>query len=198
LIVDEINRGDVARILGETITLIEEDKRGQNFCVTLQQSGEQFFVPENLYLLGTMNTADKSISLMDLAIRRRFLFFPCYPNPDVLDQSSTHLREINGVRLSQILVGINQRLVEAGIDRDRTLGHSYFMIKKDSPDPLDALKDRFMYEIIPLLEEYFYADRSRLYTVLGDLVDDLGQPNEEILENPERLFEALQKLRIAD
>lgn len=198
LIVDEINRGDVARILGEAITLIEADKRGKQFCVTLQQSGEPFYVPENLYLLGTMNTADKSISLMDLAIRRRFLFFPCYPDPDVLDQSSAHVREIKGIRLSQMLVGINQRLMEAGIDRDRVLGHSYFMIKKDSPEPLDALRDRFIYEIIPLLEEYFYADRSRLGIILPGLVDDLGQSNEDVFENPERLIEAFLKLRIAD
>lgn len=198
MIVDEINRGDVARILGEAITLIEADKRGERFSVTLQQSGEPFFVPKNLYLLGTMNTADKSISLMDLAIRRRFLFFPCYPDPDVLDQSTAHVREVKGVRLSQMLVGINQRLMEAGIDRDRVLGHSYFMIKKEAPEPLDALRDRFIYEIIPLLEEYFYADRSKLGTILPGLVDDLGQSNEDVFENPERLIEAFLKLRIVD
>jgi hypothetical protein len=196
LIIDEINRGDVARILGEIITLIEGDKRGENHAILLQQSGKDFFVPDNLYLLGTMNTADKSISLMDLAIRRRFLFYPCLPNPDLLDEDKQFHSEIDGISLSRLLLGLNQRLVEVGVDRDRILGHSYLLISKDNENPLEILMNRIIYEIIPLVEEYCYADRSIMGRILGDLVDDIGAVNTDSFDDPKRFVETLKTLEI--
>lgn len=194
LIIDEINRGDVARILGELITLLEGDKRGELYQVVLQQSGETFFVPENLYILGTMNTADKSISLMDLAIRRRFLFHYFPPNPDVLDEGRDFLDEVENIRLSRLLIGLNQRLMDVGVDRDRVLGHSFFLISRETTAPLLTLKNRFRYEIVPLVEEYCYADRSLVARVLGDLVEANGAVNADVLEDDERFLSALQVL----
>lgn len=192
IIIDEINRGDVARILGELITILEGDKRGELYTTILQQSGESFFVPQNLYLLGTMNTADKSISLMDLAIRRRFLFHYFPPDPDVLDEGKDFLDEIGNVRLSRLLIGLNQRLMDVGVDRDRVLGHSFFMVPAETPTPLNTLRNRFRYEIIPLVEEYCYADRSSMARVLGDLVEPSGAVNTDVLEDDEMFLAALR------
>jgi 5-methylcytosine-specific restriction protein B len=194
LVIDEINRGDVARILGELITLIEGDKRGEEHSVLLQQSGKDFFVPDNLYILGTMNTADKSISLMDLAIRRRFLFYPCLPDPDLLDEGRNFLSEIEGIHLSDLLVGLNQRLVEVGVDRDRILGHSYFLIQKEVISPLEVLMNRMRYEIIPLVEEYCYADRSVMSRVLGGLVEDSGAVNSDVFDDHSAFIDAVKGL----
>ncbi len=194
LIIDEINRGDVARILGELITLLEGDKRGPSYSATLQQSGDVFYVPENLYVLGTMNTADKSISLMDLAIRRRFLFQYFPPNPDVLDEAKGFLSEVAGIRLSSLLIGLNQKLMNIGVDRDRVLGHSFLLISKEALNPLATLKKRFQYEIIPLVEEYCYADRASMSRVLGDLVEANGLINVDVLEDEERFLSALEDL----
>lgn len=194
IIIDEINRGDVARILGELITLLEGDKRGELHQAVLQQSGQTFFVPDNLYVLGTMNTADKSISLMDLAIRRRFLFHYFPPDPDVLDEGKDFLDELENIRLSRLLIGLNQRLMDVGVDRDRVLGHSFFMIARETPAPLLTLKNRFRYEIVPLVEEYCYADRSLMARVLGDLVEANGAVNADVLDDDERFLSALQVL----
>ncbi|MBW1947528.1 MAG: AAA family ATPase [Deltaproteobacteria bacterium] len=194
IIIDEINRGDVARILGELITILEGDKRGEVYSIILPQSGERFFVPENLYVLGTMNTADKSISLMDLAIRRRFLFFYFPPDPDVLDKGKDFLDEIENIRLSRLLVGLNQRLMDVGVDRDRVLGHSFFMISAETPNPLRVLKNRIQYEIIPLIEEYCYADRASMKQVLGDLVDPIGAVDTDVLEDDEQFLATLRVL----
>jgi MoxR-like ATPase len=194
LIIDEINRGDVARILGELITLIEGDKRGPSYSATLQQSGDPFYVPRNLYVLGTMNTADKSISLMDLAIRRRFLFQYFPPNPDVLDEAKGFLSEVAGIRLSSLLIGLNQKLMDIGVDRDRVLGHSFLLISKEVLNPLATLKKRFQYEIIPLVEEYCYADRASMSRVLGDLVEANGLINVDVLDDEERFLSALKDL----
>ncbi|NWF54259.1 MAG: AAA family ATPase [Syntrophaceae bacterium] len=194
IIIDEINRGDVARILGELITLIEGDKRGQNYATLLPISKEPFWVPENLYILGTMNTADKSISLMDLAIRRRFLFYPLRSNPSVLEDNKDFHQEIQGISLSQVLIGINQRLLAAGIDRDRELGHSFLIIPKNKENPLEILRNRFMYEIYPLIEEYCYADRSLVEKILGQMVDQMGILDEEIFDNDEKFIDCLNAL----
>ncbi len=199
LIIDEINRGDVARILGELITLIEGDKRGPNYKVTLQQSGETgFYVPENLYILGTMNTADKSISLMDLAIRRRFLFQYFPPNPDVFDEGRGFCEEVGGVKLSRLLVGLNQKLMAMGVDRDRVLGQSFLLISKETPNPLATLRKHFQYEIIPLVEEYCYADRTAMTRVLGDLVEANGWINVDVLEDKERFLSTLKDLSYSE
>lgn len=194
LVIDEINRGDLARILGELITLIEGDKRGEDCCTILQQSGDKFHVPANIYILGTMNTADKSISLMDLAIRRRFLFRSCQPDPDILDTGKVFWNVIEDVRLSQLLIGLNERLVAAGVDRDRALGQSFLLIHKEKTKPLDVLRRRFRYEIIPLVEEYCYTDRSQMGAILGDLMDATGSVNTDVLEDDERFVAALRGL----
>ena len=196
LIVDEINRGDIARILGELITILEGDKRGPNYATILQQSGESFYVPENLYVLGTMNTADKSISLMDLAIRRRFLFIPCYADPDIFNEDKNFYAEVDGIRLSNLLIGINQKLIEAGVDRDRILGHSYLLISKQDQFPLETLINRMRYEIIPLIEEYCYSDRTLMKNMLSDLVSESGEVDSDIIEDPERFIETLKKIEI--
>jgi 5-methylcytosine-specific restriction protein B len=196
ILIDEINRGDVARILGELITYIEADKRGPGHQVTLQQSGEDFFVPDNIFVLGTMNTADKSISLMDLAIRRRFIFHYYPPDPEVLDNRKEFWDEVEGIRLSKLLIGLNQKLSDAGVDRDRLIGHSYFLVNKEDPTPLEILKTRFRYEIIPLVEEYCYSDRSLMGAVLPDIVDSVGNLNQEILEDDERFTRFLRAVSV--
>ena len=196
LIIDEINRGDVARILGEMITILEGDKRGPDYATILQQSGESFFVPENLYILGTMNTADKSISLMDLAIRRRFLFIPCNTNPDIFNEDKQFYAEIQGIDLSKLLIGINQKLMESGVDRDRLLGHSYLLIPQNDSDPVETLTNRIRYEIIPIVEEYCYADRTLMKNVLGELVDESGDVDKDVIEDPERFFSVLKTIEI--
>ena len=194
VIIDEINRGDLARILGELITLIEKDKRRDSCKTVLPLSGEEFHVPANLYLLGTMNTADKSISLIDLAIRRRFLFYYMPPDPSVLDDGRDYLAEIEDVKLSALLIGINQRLVMNGIDRDRTLGHSYLLIPCDTEKPLEILRNRFRYEIIPLIEEYCYANRSLMKKILEDLVEHDGSVNIDDIDEDDKFMKTLAKL----
>ena len=194
VIIDEINRGDIARILGELITLLEGDKRGKQYGTYLQQSGELFYVPVEVYVLGTMNTADKSISLMDLAIRRRFIFYPLIPDPDVLAEDKDYFSEIEGLHLPSLLVNLNRRLEDTGVDRNRVLGHSYFLVAKESPEPLEILKNRLRYEVIPLVEEYCYTDMSLMTRIVGDLVEESGAVNIDVFDDNERLIGVLKKL----
>jgi len=194
LVIDEINRGDVARLFGELITLIEADKRTPEAARRLPYSQCDFWVPPNLHLLGTMNTADRSISLMDIAIRRRFSFVEFPPDPDVLDAGGIYLREIGGIELSALMQGINTRLLDAGVDRDRAIGHSYFLIPAEADSPLDTLCARLRYDVFPLIEEYCYADRSVIRRILGDLVTDRGEFDAEILDDEKGLLAALGKL----
>jgi 5-methylcytosine-specific restriction protein B len=161
LIIDEINRGNVAQIFGELITLIEEDKRLGNaeaLEVTLPYSKEKFGVPPNLYIIGTMNTADRSIEALDTALRRRFCFEEMYPRYD-LDELSI---EIAGVYLKDLLKKINDR-IEKLLDKDHMIGHSYFM----SINNIKDLKAVFQNKVIPLLQEYFFGDFGKIGLVLG-------------------------------
>lgn len=163
-IIDEINRGNVSKILGETITLIEESKRKgaeEELLVTLPYSGKKFGVPQNVYIIGTMNTADRSIATLDTALRRRFYFKEMLPNPDVFAGI-----EVGGVSISNLLERINKR-IEVLYDREHTIGHSYFMALKKDPS-IDALARIFENNIIPLLQEYFYEDYEKIRLVLGD------------------------------
>lgn len=194
LLIDEINRGDVARIFGELITLIEADKRSEAAASKLPYSQKSFWVPSNLHLLGTMNTADRSISLMDIAIRRRFCFVEYRPDPDVLVESPNHLREVEGISLAKLLAGINARLLDAGVDRDRAIGHSYFLISVKSPSPLGVVRERLRYDVLPLIEEYCYSDRPMMRRVVGDLVDDQGEFDHEILDDDQGLIKVLSEL----
>ena len=158
LIIDEINRGNVSAIFGELITLLEEDKRKGNPEHTeavLPYSGDNFSVPNNVYIIGTMNTADRSVEALDTALRRRFSFVEMQPNPEILSK-------VGNVDLKELLETINKR-IEVLIDKDHQIGHSYFI----GIQGLEDLKRTFKDKIIPLLEEYFYGDFGKIGLVLG-------------------------------
>jgi hypothetical protein len=162
LVIDEINRGNVSAVFGELITLIEHDKRigGDNeLTVTLPYSKDKFGVPSNLYIIGTMNTADRSIEALDTALRRRFSFVEMLP-----DSSKLEGKKIEGVDLSmkQLLEIMNER-IEVLVDRDHTIGHA-FLIDINS---IDELRNAFANKIIPLLQEYFYGNYRKMAMVIG-------------------------------
>lgn len=161
LIIDEINRGNISKIFGELITLIEPSKRiGAKDAITVElpYSKNKFGVPSNLYIIGTMNTADRSIALMDMAIRRRFDFIEMMPDYSLLKD-----KKINGIKIDKILETINKR-IECFYDRDHTIGHSYFLDIKS----MEELSDVFRNRIIPLLCEYFYDDWEKIRLILAD------------------------------
>jgi len=161
LIIDEINRGNVSQIFGELITLIEPDKRlgkEEELEVTLPYSKEKFSVPSNLYIIGTMNTADRSVEALDTALRRRFSFEEMAPDYSLLEGSTSE-----GIDLAELLKTINNR-IEGLLDKDHVIGHSYFLrVSKDEK----TLYDVFFDEIIPLLQEYFYGNFGRIALVIG-------------------------------
>ena len=161
VIIDEINRGNIAKIFGELITLIENSRRlGQKdeTCVTLPYSGERFEIPNNLYLIGTMNTADRSIQLLDTALRRRFAFIERMPNPE----HEYICRDINGINCSKLLEAINRRIA-ALLDREHQIGHTYLF----DVDSMEKLSDAMRNGIFPLLQEYFFDDWAKIRAVLG-------------------------------
>ena len=165
LIIDEINRGNIAKILGELITLIEPSKRigkSEGLQLTLPYSGESFGVPRNLYIIGTMNTADRSIALLDTALRRRFEFVEMMPDSEYLkDKKISDSR--NTIELDRLLESMNNR-IEFLLDREHTIGHSYFMDVESIEDLCKVFKNK----IIPLLQEYFYDDYAKIIAVLND------------------------------
>lgn len=185
LIIDEINRGNVAQIFGELITLIEPSKRLDNseemkailpYSSAQKGKPEYFGVPNNLYIIGTMNTADRSVEALDTALRRRFSFEEMMPKPELLRD-----KELCGVKLSDLLTTINQRIV-ALKDREHQIGHSYFMGLKTESDLKDVFKDK----IIPLLQEYFYGDYKKIYYVLGPgFVEKKTEKTIFAIENPD-------------
>lgn len=171
LIIDEINRGNISKIFGELITLIEDTKRsgeGQDEAleVVLPNSGDSFTVPNNLYLIGTMNTADRSLAMMDTALRRRFDFVEMMPKPELFNEIT-----VNGIDLEELIRKMNQR-IEVLYDREHTLGHAFFMpikaLANDRDKAFNELKSVFKNKIIPLLEEYFFEDWNKIRLVLGD------------------------------
>lgn len=167
-IIDEINRGNISRIFGELITLIERSKRKkaeEEMSVTLPYSGETFSVPQNVYLLGTMNTADRSIALMDTALRRRFSFIEMMPDPDILE--GVEIKEGDQVlAVPKMLQVINERISYL-YDREHMIGHAFFVPLRKEPS-LARLSEIFLKQIIPLLQEYFYEDYEKMQLVLGD------------------------------
>ncbi|HRE78474.1 MAG TPA: AAA family ATPase [Flavobacterium sp.] len=163
-IIDEINRGNVSAIFGELITLIEEDKRKGNkeeIEVVLPYSQDKFSVPNNLYIIGTMNTADRSVESLDTALRRRFSFVEMPSKPEKL--IDIILKDAEDIDLVRMLEKINQR-IELLIDKDHQIGHSFFINLKDFKE----LKSAFKNKIIPLLEEYFFGDFGKIGLVLGE------------------------------
>ena len=174
LIIDEINRGNIARIFGELITLIEDSKRigePDEARVTLPGSKTDFGVPANLHVLGTMNTADRSIALLDTALRRRFVFEEMMPDPSHRDIAT----DVDGVNCRKLLSAINRRIAVL-LDREHQIGHTYFM----RVDTLEALSSTFRHRIMPLLQEYFYDDWEKIRAILNakEFVRKLEPPPE--------------------
>lgn len=166
LVIDEINRGNVSSIFGELITLIEPTKRSgspEALEVVLPYSKERFTVPSNVYIIGTMNTADRSIESLDTALRRRFSFKEMSPKPELITMSGKSKGNIEGIDIVKMLKVINER-IEKLIDKDHKIGHSYFLDIITKQDLELIFKDK----VIPLLEEYFFGDFGKIGLVLGN------------------------------
>lgn len=201
MIIDEINRGNISKIFGELITLIEPDKRKGAHDAResmLPYSKKRFSIPSNLFLIGTMNTADKSLASIDLALRRRFSFIELMPDPELLSDI-----QIYDFKVSDLLRALNDR-IEVLLDRDHLIGHSYFWSLKHEDESSKEEKLAFIFEkkIIPLLQEYFFSDWERINWVLNDLDKDENdrfiQMNEETdLSNlfSDKISEQLQDRR---
>src|SRR5690554_6635397 len=178
IIIDEINRGNVSQIFGELITLIEEDKRSgkdEALEVTLPYSKTQFSVPPNLYIIGTMNTADRSVEALDTALRRRFSFIEMPAKHEIIrTQGNVPDGILNGIDLCNLLKTINQR-IEKLIDKDHMIGHSYFL----NISNLKGLKSTFQNKIIPLLQEYFFGDYGKVGLVIGSDFFESNNPQVE-------------------
>ena len=191
LIIDEINRGNIAKIFGELITLIEDSRRigreDQTF-VTLPYSDETFAVPDNLYLIGTMNTADRSVQLLDTALRRRFTFLEMMPDPRHVGVS----RDVDGVDCTRMLAAINER-ISALLDREHQIGHTYLFNVRN----IDQLAEAFQNRIFPLMQEYFFDDWAKIRAVLAHnafvSVHDLPDSRvlTEFLDEERKLYERL-------
>ncbi len=180
LIVDEINRGDLPRIFGELVTLLELDKRG--LPVALSVSRRTFSVPPNVRIIGTMNTADRSISHLDAAVRRRFAFLPVGPDPDAVAGT------VGPLDLAQFFESLNTRIARH-LDADHQIGHAYLLRDGEPIATEDDLAAAFHHEVIPLLEDYCLGRADLLHRILGSLVDaDTGRP---ALMSPQDLAAAL-------
>lgn len=165
MIIDEINRGNIPAIFGELITLIDPDKRKgrpEERAVLLPYSKMPFSVPSNLYIIGTMNTADRSITHLDAALRRRFAFRAFAPDPSLLVRSEAATDFVRGIQLDKMLRAINHR-IEILLDEDHTIGHGFFMKVQN----IEQLKDVFFQYLIPQLKEYFFNDLGKIGLVLG-------------------------------
>lgn len=187
VVIDEINRANVAKVFGELITLLEMDKRG--LMISLPQSKEAFTIPPNVYVLGTMNTADRSIKLLDAALRRRFAFIELMPEPSLLEGG-----KIGGLLLDEFLRELNRRIAKRE-GREKQIGHSFLLEGEEPVADADEFARRFRQEILPLLQEYCYDDYAVLAEYVGEgLVDKEGQMlNDEVLSDADSLIAALAK-----
>ncbi len=195
LIIDEINRGNIPRIFGELITLVEKDKRrkvgGEGLSLTLAVSGETFWVPDNLLIVGTMNTADRSIALLDIALRRRFGFCELMPFYELLEGI-----QVEGIDLGKLLRELNKRVTQIA-GRNLQVGHAYFLENEKPIAGGKELSYKFKDEILPLLQEYCYDDYEKLETILGRIVDAKEKTFDEKLfseKGRQKLFALLQEM----
>lgn len=180
VLIDEINRGNIPKIFGELITLIEKDKRG--FTVQLPQSAERFAVPPNVWIIGTMNTADRSVQLLDTALRRRFAFLELLPESDRLAGATA-----GALALDTFLDELNRRIRQR-FGREKQIGHAMFYTGDGIIDTAEAFASTFQYELLPLLQEYLYDDYTELRNLLGDIIDIASQRIiADVAEDPEAL-----------
>ena len=183
VLIDEINRGNIPKIFGELITLIERDKRGATW--QLPQSGAVFSVPENVLIIGTMNTADRSIHLLDTALRRRFQFIELLPDSGLLQG-----RAAGALALDDFLDGLNNE-VRQRFGRDKQIGHALFYAGGEIIDTPAEFAAVFRYDILPLLEEYCYDDYQALADIVGNVIDTQAQRLADIGNDPDALCDEL-------
>ena len=174
LVIDEINRADTARAFGELITYVEPDKRGREFRIA-QDPMRTYNIPANLNFLCTMNTADRSISLLDVALRRRFAFIGYYPDPTAFATADGWLSDVGGVPLKDVLTMLNRRLARIGVEPDRAIGQALLSVASTSADPIADLHNRFQYDVYPLISDYCFSDRTKVHDVFRPMVDDDGK-----------------------
>jgi 5-methylcytosine-specific restriction protein B len=189
LIIDEINRGNIAKIFGELITLLEKDKRDSLKC-TLPYSRKPFVLPSNLYVIGTMNTADRSIAVIDTALRRRFSFKEIEPEPSLI--INPQLSDINNtvsLDLEELLKAINKKIASV-LDRDHRIGHSYFM----DIDSIKDLRNVWYLQIVPLLMEYFYNDFKSIQSIIGSNLIDTDGKVKDFQNDDTQFLNALQAI----
>lgn len=179
VLIDEINRGNIPKIFGELITLIEKDKRG--LTVQLPQSGDSFSVPPNVLIIGTMNTADRSIHLLDTALRRRFQFIELLPDSELLEG-----RSVGALALDAFLGGLNDA-IRTRFGRDKQIGHALFYQNGEIIDTPEDFAAIVRYELIPLLQEYLYEDYKALGDLLGGVVDTQTEQISDLADDPEGL-----------
>ena len=173
LFIDEINRGNLSKIFGELITLIEKDKRlgmEHEIKVTLPYSGLSFGVPNNIHIIGTMNSVDRSIAMVDMGLRRRFEFISVMPDPGHVP------KDVEGINIQSIFKKLNQKIAVIH-GSEYQLGHSYFM--GDKTRNLKALRNTWFSNVLPLLQEYFFDDWEKLKTLVGGFVTETDVPDLE-------------------
>jgi len=185
MIIDEINRGNISKIFGELITIIEKDKREQT--VKLPYSKKLFSIPKNLYIIGTKNTADRSLVHIDAALKRRFGNYELMPDSGILKN-----KKINRIHLGKLLDAINGKILDTGM-RDNQIGHSYFMNDEEPFDNINDLQSAFALDILPSLKDTFYDDEQPLRKILGNqFIDDRGNIIPDWRKDPEKFEQAIE------
>ena len=187
LIIDELNRANVSKVFGELITILELDKRERGLEVILPQSRRQFSIPTNVFIIATMNTADRSIALLDIALRRRFAFIELMPNYELLEGVV-----VEQIDLASFLSDLNRRISEE-FGREKQIGHAFLLVEGAAIASASSLVERFRYEIFPLIQELAYADHFAVGRILGsNFLTSNGDFRLDLLDNPELLFTALR------